>query len=190
MESQERTAVRSLAAKKLGFDFDSCDIKSQRNYEKSVGCWPHSNSFCQRLVKKRFPYITTNPKQYRQAEQLAALIYLHHRMCLSAEETAAALGLTTKAVERRSERINKMAIRLIIEQRLTAENGESFLPSRSRRTSRGRVLVSSFQVVTSDPRSLGWLATHHDKRIADQAVKALAELRKNQESEFRLLLAA
>lgn len=196
MDKQVRYDLRKRASLKIFGDgsFKGIGIKSVRDYERTE-LWPHSTALCQRVILSKYPHLATDPKHRAKAKQTANIIFLYYRLGWSASEIARNMKFKTPAVELRIRRIAALARKLIMENNLLLPDGETFFPIEPA-PRRGRVLVSSFKVVTNRPHDLRWLCTLSDMAIREQAIKALDEAQ-NQEQEisavcndFSLLAAA
>jgi hypothetical protein len=192
----ERLELRKHATRKFFGEesFNRIEIKAAHRFEHEEA-WPNSSAICQRIVLAKYPRLATNPKHRAKARQTAQIIFLHWRLGWTASDIGRNMGLKLAAVELRIRRITALARKLIMDNNITLPNGESFFAPKPQ-PRRGRVLVSSFKVVTSFPDDLRWLVTLSDMAIREQALKALAEVEaQNQEiqnvyEDFSLLKAA
>lgn len=197
VHKQTRFEARGhAAAKYFGEEcYNGIELKAVREYQREE-YWPNSVALCQRVILAKYPRLATDPKHRAKARQAAQVIFLYWRFGWSAYEIARGLGLKTPAVELRIRRIAALARKLIMENNLKPSDGESFFAPAPTPVRRGRVLVSSFKVVTSQPNDLRWLCTLSDIAIREQALRALAEVEKQNEEiqnvyeDFSLLAAA
>ncbi len=197
MDKQVRFDLRKQAALEAFGDgsFDGIGIKNIRVYDRAES-WPYSNALCQRVILRKYPRLATDPKQREKAKQTAQILTLYYRLGWSSSQIGYCMKLKTPAVELRIRRIAGLARKMIMENSLVSESGESFFAPKPQAPRRGRVLVSSFKVVTSSPSDLRWLVTLSDVAIREQALRALAEIEKQNEEiqdvyeDFSLLAAA
>jgi hypothetical protein len=85
-----------------------------------------------------------------------------------------------KTLESKLQRLEQMAVELIVRGELRAQNGESFFQTR-RKTSPARNLVKDFQVVTQHYSDLNFLMSLADANIQYQVLRVLAELAEQQQ---------
>jgi hypothetical protein len=184
VDKLERSALRKHATRKIFGEenFNGIEIKAAHRFEHQES-WPNSSAICQKIIVCKYPRLATDPKQRAKARQTAQIIFLYWRLGWSAYEIGRNMRLKTPAVELRIRRIVALARRLIMDNNLKSPSGESFFAAKPK-ARRGRVLVSSFKVVTSYPGDLHWLVTLSDIAIREQALKALTEL-ETQENEIQ-----
>jgi hypothetical protein len=178
-----RTQLRSEAASQFFGDdtYSGIEIKTTRDYERAHGAtWPFSDVFVKLLIQTKWPKLATNPKHAAAGRKLFTIILLYYRLGLPASEVARLCRMKPKTLESQLQRLEDMAVEMIVRGDIHAQNGESFFKARYR-TSPARNLVKDRQVVTQRHSDLNFLMTLADANIQYQVLRVLAELAEQQQ---------